>query len=256
VLTEALAAVDKAGERVYELKGENCTMTNKTTRPHSEQRIEHGLTRRQFMQTAGGAAGVALTGGTLLTTATRIAAPAVLKGTKLHLLQWIHFVPPADEEIRRQAEEWGKQEGVQVTIETVNPNDLQGRIAAALSSGTGPDIIQMLHNWPHLYVDGCLAVDDVAEKVEKTYGGYYRQIRDSCLVQDHYRAVPYAITAVAMPYREDWFKEAGAEKFPETWEEYRKLGKVLKDQGRPFGQSLGHTLWRCSCLCISLFSDH
>jgi multiple sugar transport system substrate-binding protein len=44
-----------------------------------------------------------------------------------------------------------------------------------------------------------------------------------------------------MTYREDWFKEVGAEKFPETWDEYRKLGKVLKGQGRPFGQTFGHT---------------
>jgi len=30
-------------------------------------------------------------------------------------------------------------------------------------------------------------------------------------------------------------------KFPETWDEYRAVGKKLKAQGRPYGQSLGHT---------------
>jgi multiple sugar transport system substrate-binding protein len=44
-----------------------------------------------------------------------------------------------------------------------------------------------------------------------------------------------------MTYREDWFKEVGAEKFPETWEELRRFGKLLKDKGHPLGQSLGHS---------------
>jgi ABC-type glycerol-3-phosphate transport system substrate-binding protein len=243
----ACALVERDAQR--QRKGENCTMTDKHTRPNHEQGIGHGLTRRQLMKTAGWAVGTALTERTLfiaiskpvLSRAEGIAAPAVLKGTKLHLLQWISFIPPADEELRRQAEEWGKQTGVHLTIETINANDLQGRIAAALASGTGPDIIQMLHNWPHLYTDGCLDVDDIAEKVEKAYGGYYKQIRDNCLVEDHYKAVPYSVSCNATTYREDWFKEVGAETFPETWDDYRKLGKVLKDQGRPFGQTFGHT---------------
>ncbi|MCI0530175.1 MAG: extracellular solute-binding protein, partial [Nitrospira sp.] len=170
-----------------------------------------------------------------------IAAPAVLKGTKLHLLQWASFVPQADDEIRRQAAEWGKQMGVQIIVETIDANDLQTRIGLAIRSKTGPDIIDMLHNWPYLYADECVEVDDVAEKVEKTYGGYYRQIRDSCFVQGHYKAIPYHIVSNAIVYREDWFREVGVEKFPETWEEFRKPGKSLKAKGRPFGQTLGHT---------------
>jgi len=199
------------------------------------------LTRRQFIKTAGVIAGATLAEGTLLAATPKIAAPAVLKGTKLHLLQWSNFVPPADDELRRQAAEWGKQTGAEVTIETINANDLQARIATAIESGTGPDIMQMLHNWPHLYAEGCIEVDDVAEKVEKTYGGYYKQIRDVCFIQDHYKAVPYHIVGAALAHREDWFKEVGVEKFPENWDEYRKVGKVLKDKGRPFGQTLGHT---------------
>jgi ABC-type glycerol-3-phosphate transport system substrate-binding protein len=167
-------------------------MDNTNTQSNHDRNTENGLTRRQLMQTAGWAAGVALTGGTLLTATPRIAAPAVLKGTKLHLLQWINFVPPADEELRKQVEEWGKQTGVQVTIEAINAGNLQARIAEILSSGTGPDIIEMFYIWPHLYANGCIDVDDVAEKVEKTYGGttstfailvWYRAIIKQCPVK-------------------------------------------------------------------------
>jgi multiple sugar transport system substrate-binding protein len=202
---------------------------------------ESELTRRQFMKTVGIAAGIAVTEGALVTSTSKTAAPAILKGTKLHLLQSSNFVPPADDEVRRQAAEWGKQMGVQVTVEAINANDLQARVAAAVETGAGPDITQMLHNWPHLYEKGCADVDDVTEKVEKDYGGLYPQIQDVCRVQDHYKAVPYNIAGNAMVYREDWFKEAGIEKFPETWDDYRKVGKILKDRGQPFGQTLGHT---------------
>jgi len=216
-------------------------MEDKNTQPNPTSGVESGWTRRQFMKMAGLASGMVLTEGALLTQTSKIAAPAVRKGTKLHLLQLSNFVPPADDEVRRQAAEWGQQTGVQVTIEAINANDLQARIAAAIESGTGPDIMQMLHNWPHLYAGGCVDVDDVAEQVEKAYGGYYRQIREVCFVQDHYKAVPYNIAGNTMAYREDWFKEVGVEEFPETWEEYREAGKLLKDKGRPFGQALGHT---------------
>jgi multiple sugar transport system substrate-binding protein len=199
------------------------------------------LSRRQFIKTVGLIAGAALTEGTLVTSTPEIAAPAILKGAKVHLLQWSNFVPPADAEIKRQAEEWGKQVGAQVTIETINANDLQARIASAIESGTGPDIMQFLHNWPHLYANGCLDVDDVVEKVEKTYGGFYKQVKDISIVQDHYKAVPYAVVGAALTYREDWFKEISVERFPETWDEYRKIGKILKEKGQPFGQTLGHT---------------
>lgn len=216
-------------------------MNGKDNQPDYKDTREDRLTRRQFMKTAGLIASAALAEGTLLTANPKIATPAVLKGTKLHLLQWGNFIPPADDELRRQAAEWGKQTGAQVTIETINANDLQARIATAIESGTGPDIIQMLHNWPYLYANGCIDIDDVAEKIEKIYGGYYKQIQDVCFVDGRYKAAPYHIVGGAMTYREDWFREVGVEKFPDTWEELRKLGKILKDEGRPFGQTFGHT---------------
>src|SRR4051812_46050515 len=37
---------------------------------------------------------------------------------ELRLLQWVSFVPAADNELKRQAEEWGKKNNVKVTIDT------------------------------------------------------------------------------------------------------------------------------------------
>ena len=53
--------------------------------------------------------------------------------------------------------------------------------------------------------------------------------------------MPWAIIGAMIAYRKSWFDEIGATKFPETWEEYREVGKKLKAKGRPIGQTLGHT---------------
>src|SRR6185369_7711151 len=44
------------------------------------------------------------------------AAPANISGATISLLQWNHFIPTADPFFKQQAEEWGKQTGVNVTV--------------------------------------------------------------------------------------------------------------------------------------------
>jgi DNA-binding PadR family transcriptional regulator len=53
--------------------------------------------------------------------------------------------------------------GVKITLETINGNDIQARTTAAIQSGSGPDVICGLNNWPQLYADSCSDVSDVAE---------------------------------------------------------------------------------------------
>src|SRR6185295_19778043 len=90
--------------------------------------------RRTFLKTAGVAgAAVGLEG---ILGARR--APAFAQGAKIHLLQWVDFIPEGDVEVRRQVAEYQKQTNVEVTFETINANDLQARITAAVQSGTGP----------------------------------------------------------------------------------------------------------------------
>ena len=61
-----------------------------------------GLSRRQFLA-ASAAVGVAGIEG--IVAARR--APAYAQGTRLHLLQWSHFVPAADTLFETQAKEFG-----------------------------------------------------------------------------------------------------------------------------------------------------
>jgi multiple sugar transport system substrate-binding protein len=113
--------------------------------------------RRTFLRTAGAIGATAGLEGVLA--ARR--APALAQVTKIHLLQWVDFIPEGDVEVKRQVAEYNKQMKVEVVFETINANDLQARITAAIQSGSGPDIIMMLHNWPHLYAGGLADVSDL-----------------------------------------------------------------------------------------------
>ncbi|MGH7308049.1 MAG: ABC transporter substrate-binding protein [Candidatus Rokuibacteriota bacterium] len=197
------------------------------------------MERRHFLRVSGAAAAVIGTGLEGIVEARR--APAYAQGGKLHIVRWVDFIPEADVELKRQAPEASKALGAEVTFEFINGNDLQPRITAAIQSGSGADIIQMLWNWPHLYANGLVDVSDVAEPIGKAQGGYYDVFDATARVGGKWLAVPHGVVGNAVAYRRSWFNEVGVKDFPKTWDEYREVGKRLKAKGRPVGQALGHS---------------
>src|SRR5947207_12989093 len=108
----------------------------------------NGMDRRGFLLVSAGAAAVASTGIEGIVSAGR--APAYAQGTKLHWVRWVDFIPESDVELKRQMPEASKALGAEVVFETINANDLQPRITAALQSGSGADIVIMLYNLAQL----------------------------------------------------------------------------------------------------------
>jgi multiple sugar transport system substrate-binding protein len=199
------------------------------------------IDRRGFLKAAGAVTGAAVAGGIPAIVAAQ-KAPSFPKGTKLNVLEWVSFVPASDVEFKRLAAEFGKLAGVDVTVDLINMNDLNPRIASAIETKAGPDIIMMISNWPHLYSDGLADVGDVAEEIAKRDGAYYEHNKKVSIVDGVWKAVPLCSVPSTWAYREDWFKEAGASKFPETWDEWRKVGIALKKKNQPMGQAFGHSL--------------
>jgi multiple sugar transport system substrate-binding protein len=200
--------------------------------------IASGVNRRTFLKIAGTATIVA--GGVEGILAAH-RAPAFAQGTKLHWVRWVDFIPESDVELKRQMPEASKALGAEVTLETINANDLQARITAAIQSGSGPDIFLMQYNWPQLYQNALVDVSDLAGEISKADGGFYEIYPPSCNVNGKWLAVPHSIVGNAVAYRKSWLKEAGAAHYPKTWDEARKLFAVLKKKGKPYGQTLGHT---------------
>src|SRR5258705_2489614 len=168
-------------------------------------------------------------------------APAYAQGTRLNIVRWVDFIPACDVELKRQAVDASKALGAEVVFEFINANDLQARITAAMQSGAGPDIIQMLHNWPHLYANGLVDVSDLVAWQVKEQGALYPLSEANTKVAGKYLSLPHSIVPGLIAYRKSWFDEVGATTFPKTYDELRAVATKLKKKGHPSGQTLGHT---------------
>ena len=197
------------------------------------------LSRRHFLKASATTAAVAATGIEGIIAAGR--APAYAQGTRLHLLQWSHFIPAADQVFEAQAKEFGKQAGVEIAIERIDQNGIQPRVTAAVQSGNGPDIVIIANNHPLLYENALADVSDVAEEIGGKQGGWYDYGKSNCVAGKRWVGVPFFIISWAVTYREDWLREAGLE-YPKTWDEFRTVGRAMKAKGKPFGQALGHSI--------------
>ena len=199
--------------------------------------------RRKLLKLTGAGALAAKTGGIAAILAAG-RAPAYAQGTSLHWLRWNDFVPASDEVLRKEiAPAAEKALGVKLAIEMINGNDIQARTTSAIQSGTGPDVICGLNNWPRLYTESVADVSELAEEIGKAQGGFYDESRAVANDGKRWIAVPWCILGAQLAYRKSWFEEIGytGGKFPDNWEEYREAGKKLKAKGRPMGQTLGHT---------------
>jgi multiple sugar transport system substrate-binding protein len=170
-------------------------------------------------------------------------APAYAQGTTLHWLKFVDFVPVSDKLLRGKiTDEAQKDLGLKLQIETINGDGVQARISSAIQSKTGPDILMAANNWAQLYADSAVDVSDIAEEIGKAQGGYYQTSHDVAFDGKKWIAVPYTIIGAMPVNRTSWFKDVGSgpDKFPQTWDEYRTLGKQLKPKERPYGQTLAH----------------
>ena len=137
------------------------------------------IDRRRLLKLSGAGAAAAASGGLAGILASG-RAPAYAQETTLHWVRWSDFVPASDKLLREKIlPEGQKALGIKIQFETINANDIQARVTSSIQSGSGPDIIMALNNWPQLYATSLADVSDVAEEIGKAQGGYY-DICKSC----------------------------------------------------------------------------
>ena len=206
----------------------------KKTETHAPATLtKAGMTRRKFVETTA-VAGGALVAAPFLGGK----APAYAQARKVHYLQWTSFVKDADVEIDRQAAEFTKATGIEMTVEKINQNDMPARITAAIESNQGADVIQLNANQPQLFANG---LADHSALLEELQGdGLYDWARGAATVEGVAKGVPLFNIGNAIAYRKDVFGELGLA-VPNTWDEYLEVGRELKNNNIPVGQTLGHT---------------
>src|SRR5215211_3326045 len=122
------------------------------------------IDRRRFVQLSGGLVATAGAGGLAAVLAAG-RAPAYAQGTTVHWLRWADFVPASDQLLKGPiTQQCQKDLGIKLTVETINANDIQARITSSIQSGSGPDIFNVLANWPQLYAESCIDVGDVVDQ--------------------------------------------------------------------------------------------
>jgi multiple sugar transport system substrate-binding protein len=190
------------------------------------------LGRRDLLKTAGAAAGMAWVASGR--------APVLAQKRELTFLSWNHFVPASDDELRRQAAEFGKQAGVAVRLDTIAHLQMPAKLAAEAVSQSGHDMIWASSANPFLYEHQLTDVGDLVEELGKRGGGWYRFAAESAHTRSGWRAVPWFWVSFPGNYNQAHFKRAGLEP-PKTWADLLKAGKVLKKQGTPVGIAISHT---------------
>jgi len=189
--------------------------------------------RREFLRAASGAtAGVAswLALGK---------APAFAQKRELTFLSWNHFVPVSDDELRRQAEAFGKLASCEVRVDTIAHLQMPAKIAAEAQSQSGHDMYRTAGADAFLYEHLHANVDDVVEKLGKQYGGWYPFSAEMAKTKSGWKAVPWFWISFPATYNMAHFKKAGLET-PKTWDELLKSGRILKRQGNPVGIAISH----------------
>lgn len=200
------------------------------------------IRRRKALQLSAGSALAAGTGGLAGILASG-RAPAYAQAQTMHWLRWADFVPSSDVLLKGEITKLCEKDlGMKLTVETINANDIQARITAAIQSGSGPDIFMTLNNWPQLYAESCVDVSELSEEIGAAQGGYYDICKLIGTVKGRWIAVPWCTGGGLVAYRKSWLADAGSPNgFPKTWDEYRAVGKKLKAAGHPYGQTAGHT---------------
>ncbi len=173
-------------------------------------------------------------------------APAFLQGGSLNMLISTAFVPAAQTFFEEQAKQFGEENNVDVTVDFINWPDLQPRITSAIQAGAGPDIVELWDTIPYLFSENLVDMTDLITKTEEVQGGYYEWVTKTAAVNGEWRSIPHGTSSIAVAYRKSYFEEAGVQdpenNFPKTWQELFEVGKKLKENGHPLGQSLGQSL--------------
>jgi multiple sugar transport system substrate-binding protein len=130
--------------------------------------------------------------------------------------------------------------GVKVKLEVIGWNDLYNRILTAVTSGDGPDVLNIGNTWA-VTLQETGAFEPVEGPLLEAVGGKDRFLQTSWSTGGADGKTPTSVPlyglAYNMYYNPKMFKEAGIEKPPVTWDEFvadaKKLTKDTNGDGKP-----------------------
>jgi multiple sugar transport system substrate-binding protein len=212
--------------------------------------MRNDITRRDALGLALSATAFAATGVAAQTPssikAAEIAAPPlpIEKGASLRMLRPVRFVQPDEDVFRTNAKRFTDTTGVEVKVDFVGWEDINQQTAVTANSGAGPDIIIGFSDAPHIYVDKLIELTDVADYLDKRYGGwlalalrYGRKNKSNTWI-----GLPFGAGGGPLVYRKSIIQAAGYDKVPDDHTGFLALCQKLKAAGKPAGFALGNAV--------------
>ncbi len=199
--------------------------------------ISNKLGRRSFLANTGAAA-TALTAGCSNDTSTPAAS------AKLHILAWRHFVPSYDAWWSNYTRQWGERNGVEVTIEHVELDEIPGRLQQAIEDREGPDLVEAHASAANLERE-LVDVTDIAMELDERFGP-----ADGVATRQTYNPNTRVFHGICGSYhvfhgmyRRSFWETTGIPAGPMTWQELLDYGDMIRmNQGVPVGVGFGDDL--------------
>jgi multiple sugar transport system substrate-binding protein len=183
------------------------------------------VTRRRFLTTTAGLAGILATG----------VPPARGQQREISYICWNNFAPASDKKLAEIGQRFTRDTGIKIKIDHISHmGPQQAKYASEVQTQAGHDLVEMRMHFPWLYEPQLVDVTDVVVELEKKHGKAISSAYEGAYVQGVWRAVPQYHGMFVATYREDLFKKASL-KTPDTWEELYVVGKELKKMGNPVG---------------------
>ncbi len=199
-----------------------------------------GITRREFVKASA-------FGAVAMGVAPEIFIPrqSGAASKELKILVWSHFVPRFDKEwYDNYAKNWGKNNGVNVTVDHIGLAEIPSRTAAEISASAGHDLIEWIAP-PSQFEPSVLDLSDLVKEAEKRFGTMHPLCRRSSYNPNTKKFYSFYPGWTIDPgcYRKSLWAKAGKANGPETWEDLITYGgKIKKEQGIQLGIGLSQEL--------------
>jgi len=186
-----------------------------------------GITRRDFIKTAGAGAVAAGLGTNILIPRRSYGASA--KKT-LKIMQWVHFVPAFDKWFNEKyVKEWGEKNNTEVTVDNIGIAGISARAAAEVSAQKGHDLF--LFNWPPpFYEEQAVDMKDVYAECEKKHGKPIDLAIKSTYnpKTKKYFGFSPSFTPDPINWRKDLWDDVGV--VPDSWDKILDGGRKIKQK--------------------------
>jgi multiple sugar transport system substrate-binding protein len=194
-----------------------------------------GISRREFVQTAG-----AVAAGSLIFPVRGRAQQKTLK-----ICQWSHFVPGYDKWFDGTfCKEWGAKHNTQVIVDHIAIGEINARAAAEVAAKKGHDLFMFLSP-PAVYEPQVIDHAEIYQEVERKWGKTVDLGHKSTYNPKTKKRFAFSDSYVPDPgnYRKDLWSQVGYPNGPDNWEDVHKGAKAIKDKlGNPCGIGLSQEL--------------